>query len=334
MGDAVDLAVGSNADDIHTPVGVGEGNCGLLESGAPTPLASAQADRPRVEVLDAQPPRRLCGVVGRKGLGGLFGKKKHAEAVAAAEREHAEAIRAWQAEVELVPTRQAELDRAHAAAEEHRVQRLAEERATYDGECAARDADAAARNAELDQLIANLGYGLPEAVEEYLSIVLANAVYPEAFPVEADFSFEPSTAELSLKAEVVGPDKLPDVKAYKYTKASDEITATPLPQKAQRDRYNGAVHQVALRLLHEVFEADRRGLVRTMSVEVGTRTIHPATGTPTYIPFVAAAAQREAFLAFDLSAVVPAATLDRLGASVSKNPHGLVAADTRGIMKS
>jgi len=41
------------------------------------------------------------------------------------------------------------------------------------------------------------------------------------------------------------------------------------------------VHQVALRSFHEVFEADRRGLIRSISLEVGTETIDPATGVET-----------------------------------------------------
>jgi restriction system protein len=101
-----------------------------------------------------------------------------------------------------------------------------------------------------------------------------------------------------------------------------------------KDRYSEAVHQVALRSLHEVFEADRRGLVRSISLEVGTETIDPATGTETHIPFVAVAAEREAFTGFDLRSVVPAATLKYLGAAVSKNPFGLAAADVSGIRKA
>ncbi|HSH58432.1 MAG TPA: hypothetical protein VK988_02100 [Acidimicrobiales bacterium] len=85
-----------------------------------------------------------------------------------------------------------------------------------------------------------------------------------------------------------------------------------------KQRYTRAVHQVALRSIHEVFEADRRGLIKTVSLEVGTNTTDRATGRAVYVPFVAAAAERDAFLAFDLAAVVPAATLEHLGAAVSK----------------
>jgi restriction system protein len=83
-----------------------------------------------------------------------------------------------------------------------------------------------------------------------------------------------------------------------------------------------------------VFESDRRGLIKTISLEVGTNTIDPATGQPTYVPFVIAAAERESFRAFDLSAVVPALTLGRLGAAVSKNPYTLVIAERSGVRRS
>jgi restriction system protein len=53
-----------------------------------------------------------------------------------------------------------------------------------------------------------------------------------------------------------------------------------------------------------------------------------------FIPFIATGAEREAFLHFDLSSVVPPATLKHLGASVSKNPFALDAADTSGIRKA
>lgn len=266
---------------------------------------------------------------------GLFGKKKkHAEAIAAAQVQHQQSHQAWQAEMASLPARRAAATEAHARAEQRRVEHLDAERTRYAAECAARDAEVAEQNASLDALIANLGYGATEAVEEYLSIVLSNSVYPEAFPVRHEFTFDPSTAELALRCLVPGPDKLPTTKAHKYAKAADEITETELPQKATKDRYSGAINQVALRSLHEVFEADRRGLVRSISLEVGTETIDPATGIETYVPFVAAAAERDTFTGFDLSSVVPAATLTHLGAAVSKNPLGLVPADVSGIRKA
>ncbi len=268
------------------------------------------------------------------GLASFFGKKKFAEATADARRAHEQALTDWRIERRDVRARREAAEAARTRAEARRLEVLRSERNRYDQECAAREADAAERNAKLDELIANLGYGTVDAVQEYISIVLANSVYPEHFPVAHEFEFDPTTAELRLHVLVEAPSALPTIKSYKYSKTADEIVSTSLSQKECRDRYAGAIHQVALRSFHEVFEADRRGLIKTVSLEVGVNSIDPATGLRAYVPFVVAGAERESFLGFDLSSVVPALTLGRLGAAVSKNPYGLVAADRSGVRRS
>src|SRR5690606_28045244 len=114
----------------------------------------------------------------------------------------------------------------------------------------------------------------------------SNSVYPDHFPVKHMFNFEPTTAELSMKVMVPSPSDFPTTKAYKYVKSSDEITTMPMSQRDLKNRYAGAVHQVAIRTFHEIFEADRRGIVKTISLEVGTETNDPATGKTTYLPFL------------------------------------------------
>jgi len=291
----------------------------------PIPAPGPIPDPPQPNFVAPDPP---------KGLAWLFGRRKHATAVAKAQESHEQFLAQWRAKLEQIPTRRQAALEAHAHAEAERVAALEAARARYAKECATREAEATERNRQLDDLIANLGYGTPKAVQEYISIVLSNSVYPEHFAVTHEFAFEPSSAELRLHALVPGPDKIPAIKAYKYTRSTDEITSTSLSQKVCRDRYASAVHQVALRSIHEVFESDRRALIKTISLEVGTETVDPATGRQTYLPFVVVSAERESFLKFNLSGVVPALTLDRLGAAVSKNPYGLVAAESSGVRRA
>jgi restriction system protein len=296
-------------------------------------------DRPELEVpTPFRPPIRepfrpvMPPVEAPKGLIGR--KKKLEQAQAEAQAAYEAAVHAYEEQMEQLPKEREAGARAHAEAEERRLEDLAKEQARYAEECKARDAAVAEANAELDALIANLGYGTVDAVQEYVSIVLANSVYPVHFPVEHEASFDPATAELRMSALLPPPDTLPTTKAYKYVKASDEIVGTPLSQKARKDRYLDAVRSATLRSLHEIFEADRRGLIKTISLEVGTNTIDPATGKPTHVLFAAVGAERDAFLEIDLSSIVPAATLDHLGAAVSKNPYELVAVKASGVCRS
>jgi len=264
----------------------------------------------------------------------LFGEQKHADAVVEAVRLHEAALSQWRSTLEQLPARRKAAQEAHVHTEARRVAALQAARAQYAEECAAREVEPVQRNKQLDELIVNLGYGTPQAVQEYIAIVLSNSVYPDHFPVRHEFEFDAASAELKLRVLVPGPGKIPEIKAYRYTKATDTITSTTLAQKACRDRYSSAVCQVALRSLHEVFESDRRGLINTISLEVGTQTIDPATGHQTYVPFVVTGAAREPFVKLNLPAVVPGLTLDRLGAAVSKNPYGLVPAATTGVRRS
>ena len=265
---------------------------------------------------------------------GPFGrKKKLAAAEAEVDRQYAADHQAWKAATDSLPARHAAQAAEHTKAEQVRLQALTKATQQYEAESAEREREAEEQNEALDRLIAGLGYGTVEAVQEYVELVLANSVYPEHFPVGHAAEFEPSTAELTLRVTMPGPDTVPTIKAYKYTKSLDEVSETQLSQKAAKDRYAGIVHAVALRSLHEVFEADRRGLIRSISLELGTETISPATGRETYVPFVAVAVDRDSFSELDLSAIVPAATLQHLGAVVSKNPHGLIAIDSSGIRR-
>ncbi|MCB9610685.1 MAG: hypothetical protein H6807_08570 [Planctomycetes bacterium] len=291
----------------------------------PTPPPVPIADPP--EPIYAMPPAPT-------GLRAVFGKRKHLQEVERSVARHERMKVEWKANLRNAEIlRAAALDRRNKD-EKKRLAALAKEREKYEAACAVREEEAAKQNEALDQLITNLAYGDVKAVEECVSIVLANSVYPDSFPVNHEFEFDAPNAELKLRALLPGPDKLSTVKAYRYKKSTDEITSTQLTQKACKDTYALAVNQVALRSLHEVFEADRRGIIKSISLEVGTSTINPATGLETYVPFVAAAAERESFVELNLASVVPDATLAYLGAAVSKNPYGLDPADVSGIRKS
>ena len=293
---------------------------------APTPSPKPILDPRKPTFSPPLPPKGLRRLLG--------GSKRRERAVAEATAAHNEAVAEWRSKLAETELARKSAARKHAEMEAERVSALELERARYLTECAAREAAAAEHNKAIDTLIANLGYGDVDAVQEYVSIVLSNSVYPAQFSIERDFEFDAATAELRLRVLVPGPDKVPTTSAYKYLQSSDEITSTSLSQKACRERYTGAVHQIALRSVHEVFEADRRGLIKTISLEVGTETIDPATGRERYIPFVALGTERGSFLELDLSKVVPAATLGHLGAVVSKSPYDLVAVDVSGIRRS
>jgi restriction system protein len=264
-----------------------------------------------------------------KGLGGMIGgKKRHEAARQQAWTEYLAAREVWQAHVGQLPTMQLQQMQAHQNAEQERQHHLSVAQQTYDVECAERQAKADEDNRELDELIAGIAAGVASPVQEYVSIVLGNSVYPDGFDVSHSFEFDSQLRELALSVTVPGPDAITPTKAFKYVKATDEITSTDLPQKARKDRYSNILCSVALRTAHEIFEADRLGVIGSVSMTVGVLSPDPATGQMRATPLIALATDRERFEPLELANVIPQATLEHLGALVSKNPSALLAVDT------
>ncbi|TPG26183.1 hypothetical protein EAH80_29385 [Mycobacterium hodleri] len=258
------------------------------------------------------------------GLSKVFGKQKHAQETAAAQAQWSAQHQKWQDHVHReLPLTNAKLLEQHAAADAKRAKDLQAARAVYQTECAERERIVAETNERLDAFQKSLAASDPDAIVEYIGMVLGNSAYPAAFQVDYEYEFEAELGELIVTVVVPPPSAMPTVKSYRYVAKSDEITETVCSQKDQRDRYNGAVAAVAIRTLHEVFESDRDERIQTVSLVVQTETANPATGLNDVFPFVAAAADRKEFLRYDLRNVDPAETLAHMRSSVSKNAHGL-----------
>ena len=194
---------------------------------------------PRPAPLDAPPePRYVEPGSAPKGLGGVFGgKKHHAERVAQAQADFAVEYQAWQAAASQLPVAQLQQMQEYQLREQQRVELLDQARRVYESECQQREAAAEDANRRLDELIAGLASNAEEAVQEYVAIVLSRSVYPDCFRVAHEFDFDSGSRELSLAVTVPAPAEVPSVKEYRYIKAKDEITATRLTQKDRKERY-------------------------------------------------------------------------------------------------
>jgi restriction system protein len=292
-----------------------------FEAGAfatPVSAPAAPVYPPEPVYIEPAPPKGLSAAFG--------GKRKHEEAVTAARSAYDTAHSAWRETcAQLHASHRAEVDRREML---EREQKLAEAEAKYQEECRQRDASAEESNKQLSQFINDLAFDVESAIQEYVGVVLSNSVYPDTFPVSYDHRFDLQSRELTLTVTVPEPSAVPAVKEYRYVKAKDEIVPVGLPVKEQKLRYANAVWQVAIRTLHEIFEADRAGKVRSVALTVGTSHLSPATGLPEDVPLAIVAVDRETFASFDLAKVEPQATLTHLGAAVSKSPFDLIPADT------
>ena len=212
---------------------------------------------------------------------------------------------------------------AHEQRESDRLAALADAQRRHDELVAETRAKVERRNLELDDFRVRFDAGEPEAVVDYFSLVLDKSSYPTKFPKRFKIAFVPESKQLVIEYELPSATVVPSAKAFKYVKARDSIESSPRPTAQSRALYASVVAQIAVRTLHEIFEADRGEKLETLVLNGYVDTIDPATGRPISPHLVTVRVTREAFLGLDLRNVEPLACLKGLNASVSKNPTDL-----------
>ena len=166
------------------------------------------------------------------GVGAMFGKKKHAQAVEVARQEFTRVHAMWQAEAAAVPMRQLEQATKHQAAETERQAKLAADEATYAAQSQVRQSKVDTENAQLDAIIAALAVGEKTAVEEYFGIVFGNSVYPDPVNLDIEHSYNPVEKELEVAVGLPKPDGHPHGAGLQVHQGA--ATRSPRPPRQPR----------------------------------------------------------------------------------------------------
>jgi restriction system protein len=201
---------------------------------------------------------------------------------------------------------------------------LAQARAEHQESVRQLEKEASDHNAEIDRFRISLEAGEPDAIVQYFHMVLERSPYPDGFPNRSKAAYVPESKQLVIEYDLPPLSVVPTEGAFRYVKVKDEILSTPRPARQRTALYASIVAQVALRVIHEVFWADRRGMLDVVVFNGHVDTVDRATGKPARPCLVTVRTTRETFLALDLSNVEPAACLRGLNASVSKSPAELV----------
>ncbi len=181
------------------------------------------------------------------------------------------------------------------------------------------DEERAARNAEVEAFRRGYEAGEPEAVERYVSLVLANSAYPEGFPRELGVQYQPEERTVVVDLELPSPEAVPRVVQYKYVASRKALDEVLMKDKDFQKYYDGIVYQTVLRTLHEVFEGDYARVCGAVVVNGWVQGVDTATGRDFRSCIASCEADRDAFLEMDLSRVEPEACFRQLkGLSASR----------------
>jgi hypothetical protein len=139
----------------------------------------------------------------------------------------------------------------HARAEDARVRELRAARERHDQQVQALEAEVREHNAAVDELESDFGAGVPDAVEDFFTQVLALSEYPSGFPHEYQIAYRQEPRELVIEYRLPGVEVIPAARDFRYVKTRGEIDELARPVKEVKELYASVIHQIALRTMWE-----------------------------------------------------------------------------------
>lgn len=279
---------------------------------APTPAEVPPA--PRRESSAYQPE---LGFLDR-----LISSRRAAKEAEAKNRFEAD-LRKWNEAKERTET----ADRDAAEAHTRLVERLQQEHARVVAAWEAERAEFLQKQEQqrqaVDEFRARYEERDPDAIVEYCDMVLGNSDYPDCLPREFELDFNPETGIIAVDYRLPSPDDLPTLVEVRYTQSSDTFSEKHLTDSQRAKLYDELLYQIALRTLHELFEADRLDVIRAAVFNGIVTAVDRATGKEVTACVISLQAGREAFQEINLAHVDPKACFRQLRGVGSSKLHSI-----------
>lgn len=181
----------------------------------------------------------------------------------------------------------------------------------------------ASEHAEIDSKRQAYEEGVPAAIIEYCDLVLSASNYPDYFPQEFDLDYDAAAKTLIVDYQLLSPDDLPRLKGVKYIASRDEFDEQFLTEAQATKLYDDVLYQVALRTIHELFEADAISALNVVVFNGIVTAVSRTTGKPVTACILSLRADRRDFLEINLDQVDPKACFKSLKGVGSSKLHGL-----------
>lgn len=182
------------------------------------------------------------------------------------------------------------------------------------------------RNTEVDEFESSYRSKEPDAVVAYNEMVLARSEYPaEGFPQKFRVAYNSESSELVVEYDLPEVQVIPSETEYRYVKTRDSIESKSRKPPEIKQLYQDIVAAIALRTLHEVFEADQADALIMATFNGMVDTHEPSSGREIRVPLVSVRTSKQDFLGLRLDKVDKVACLRNMGAQVSNRPDELQA---------
>jgi len=142
-------------------------------------------------------------------------------------------------------------------------------------------------------------------VMEYCEIVLNNSTYPEFFPKNFEIEYNGENQILVVEYDLPILESFPNIKEVKYIASSKKINKTFISESELNRIFECTIYKVALRTIHECFEADSAGALDSVSFNGWVNSVNKATGILENKCILSLHVKKEEFLIINLANVDP-----------------------------
>lgn len=164
----------------------------------------------------------------------------------------------------------------------------------------------------------------PAAISDYCDLVLSASSYPDSLPQEFDVHYDESSSTLVVDYRLPSPEDLPTLKAVRYVAARGSMEETHISEAQRMKLYDDVVYQIALRTLHELFEADVVDGLAAAVFNGIVQAIDRTSGNEVTACIMSVRASKAEFTNINLAQVDPKACFKALKGVGSSKLSGLV----------
>lgn len=211
---------------------------------------------------------------------------------AEADREFAHAFSEWQQLTEQINKKnqaaQSDYDKVLRGWEQERVH-FAEQQKSF--------------NEAADAFRAKYLNHSPEALVRYWTEILNRSQYPDSYPRDYNFYFQPQSGTLAVDYELPNENALPRVKSVKYVANREEFQEALLSETDFKRLYDDALYQICLRTLHELFASDELNVITNIVFNGWVHSIDKATGVEFHACIMSIQVKKDEVAAINLAQI-------------------------------
>lgn len=283
------------------------------------PKKPTQKKHPQKKFVDKPSKRSFEKEIGF--FEGLFGGR--AKIIAAQQASYERAITDWEkAETKAQATWEkasAEVDAANAEAAATYDELVVE----WEAEKQSYLATQASANHKVDAFREKWEAGDVESVEDYCRLVLSSSQYPGCLPSEFDLQFNSENRMLVVEFRLPSIEDIPSLTEVTFVATRGELKEKHLPDSKRKQLFNDVCYQLSLRTIHELFEADVKDQISSISFNGFVSQRSSATGKLETSCIMTLQASKGEFLEIDLSHVNPKECFKGLKGIGSANLAGI-----------